>query len=204
MNWIVASSAFIVFVAAVLALPACAPASQLAPGAPAEIEVTAVSVTVSPTSVPGGDEGRSLPPPEPAAATLADPEGEGPTGRTGPDFTVDVPTATPTPVPQGVVIASAQLPIPGRRVYVEGQMEITEVPGPINGGSQTLTVRLHNPEFGPIGAKQSRGVIDFGKWIVDGEQLDSYVDVPTIDGALRLHLNRDGTLQLTEDDGPYL
>ena len=193
----------IVLVAIALTAVACGDASRSEAGGPAgDLAVPAVT-QVSAIVIPGEEPGSPVPFVD---ATGTEP---GPVGSLGittdPASAIAAATAAPStlPVETRLTIASGQLPIPGTRAYIDGQMEIDGVPEPSDGGVRTLTLRLHNPEFGPTGVRQSRGVISFGKWIVDGEQLDSYIDVPTEEGTLRLHLHRDGTLRLTEDDGPY-
>jgi hypothetical protein len=122
-----------------------------------------------------------------------------------PVLSLDPPTPTPTATPTAVRIATTALSLPGGpRVYVEGEIQIDGLVEDEETTGRTLTFSLRTPRFRADGRSQSRGVINLGKWLLDGNpQMDNYIDVPTIDGPLRLHLNRDGTLQFAEDGGAY-
>ena len=122
-----------------------------------------------------------------------------------PVLSLDPPTPTPTAIPTAVRIAMTSLSLPGGpRVYVEGEIQIDGLVEGMETTGRTLTLSLRTPQLRPDGRSQSRGFINFGKWLLDGNpQLDNYIDIPTINGPLRLHLNRDGTLRFEEDGGAY-
>ena len=103
-----------------------------------------------------------------------------------------------------VQIAIGSLSLPGGpRVYVEGTIEIDGLVEGEETLGRTLTFSLQTPPLRPDGRRQSRGVLNFGKWLIDGAQLDNYIEIPTAEGPLRLHLIRDGTLGFEEDGGEY-
>ena len=113
-----------------------------------------------------------------------------------------VPTPTATPVPT-LLIAQAVVEIPGRRVSLDGVIDLVADQLPASTVGRTLTIRFDVPRSTGDGRTQPRGVLTFGKWIIDENQLENYIDIPTTEGPLRLHLHRDGTLRLVEDDGSY-
>ena len=163
------------------------------------------AATVVDPEVPTGEAGVSASAPTSTPTSTSSPQGIAEDATPTPVLSLDPPTPTPTATPAAVRIAMTSLSLPGGpRVYVEGEIQIDGLVEGMETIGRTLTLSLRTPRLRPDGRSQSRGVINFGKWLLDGNpQLDNYIDIPTIDGPLRLHLNRDGTLQFEEDDGAY-
>ncbi len=65
-----------------------------------------------------------------------------------------------------------------------------------DGTVTTITLSLQNLSR-PSGSLQTRATINFNRTI------DSYLELPTIDGPLRLYLHRDGTLRTEADPGGF-
>ena len=109
---------------------------------------------------------------------------------------------TPMPVPQ-VVIGETIVEIPGTRLSLDGNFDIDPAIAGESTVGHTLTIGFQVPRLRADGRTQPRGVITFGKWIIDDSQLENYIDLFTADGPLRLHLHRDGVLRTYQDEGQY-
>jgi hypothetical protein len=163
------------------------------------------AATVVDQGLTTGAAGVSASAPTSTPTRLSSPQGIAEDATPTPVLSLDPPTPTPTAIPTAVRIAMTSLSLPGGpRVYIEGEIQIDGLAEGWETTGRTLTLSLRTPQLRPDGRSQSRGFINFGKWLLDGNpQLDNYIDIPTIDGPLRLHLNRDGTLQFEEDGGAY-
>ncbi len=163
------------------------------------------AATIADEDLSAGKAGGSESAPTLTATSTSSPQGIVDEIAPTPVLSLDPPTPTPTATPTAIRIAATSLSLPGGpRVYVEGEIQIDGLVEGEETTGRTLTLSLRTPRLRPDGRSQTRGVINFGKWLLDGNpQLENYIDIPTIDGPLRLHLNRDGTLQFEEDGGAY-
>ena len=73
-------------------------------------------------------------------------------------------------------------------------MQVNEVPEESVGGKLIVSLRNLSPSEGSF---DTRATINFSRDFVN------YVEVATESGPLRLHLHRDGSLQLEPDDGGF-
>ena len=92
------------------------------------------------------------------------------------------------------LLAEAAFTHNGFRTQVERQVEVIALP---SGNNPTnLVVKLENLSASS-GSLNTRATLNFDRGF------DNYIEVPTEDGPLKLHLHRDGTLVLEADNGPF-
>lgn len=154
-----------------------------------------VAACAAPASPPTSDDTAPAPTVEPSLTPTSVPR---PTPTPTP-----FPSPTPTPVPLAVVIGETVVEIPGTRLSLDGTFDIDPAIAGESTVGQTLTISFEVPRRTADGRTSPRGVITFGKWIIDDSQLENFIELPTVEGPFRLHLHRDGVLRTYQDEGQY-
>lgn len=108
---------------------------------------------------------------------------------TSPPFSVETVSA-----PDEILVGETTFTHSGFRTQVTESFSFEAAlnDGPVT----TITLSLQNLSR-PSGSLQTRATINFNR------TFDNYLELPTIDGPLRLYLHRDGTLRTEADPGGF-